>query len=51
MRSVHYQDLLALQPTVDELEAAARWVRGQDPTPEFADTVGKVVEHAARRAR
>jgi hypothetical protein len=44
--SVHYQDLLALSPSPEELEAAARWVRTQDVSPEFAHVLEKVVEHA-----
>lgn len=46
-RSVHYQDLLALQPTDTELDEAGQWVRTQDPTPEF----GRVVEEVIRNAR
>jgi hypothetical protein len=44
--SVHYQDLMALQPTPEELDAAARWVRSQDPSPPFARIVDQVLEHA-----
>ncbi|MBI4501810.1 MAG: hypothetical protein HY700_11680 [Gemmatimonadetes bacterium] len=50
-RGVHFQDLLALQPTREELEAAASWVRSQDPTPEFATALEKVVQHAQHHAR
>ena len=35
--SVHFQDLLALGPSDEELEAAARWVRDQDPGSDFAN--------------
>ena len=35
-RSRHYQDLLALRPTGEELVAAIAWVRTQDPSPGFA---------------
>ena len=45
-RSVHFQDLIALAPTSDELEAAGHWVRGQDPSPDFAHVVSEVIEHA-----
>ena len=43
--SVHFQDLLALRPSDGELEAAARWVRGQDPSPDFALIVSQVTDH------
>lgn len=46
VRSVHFQDLLALQPADAELGAAAEWVREQDPAPEFADVVSIVIQHA-----
>ncbi len=42
--SVHYQDLLALEPTHDELDAAAVWVRTQDVSPEFSSILDQVVE-------
>lgn len=44
-RSVHYQDLLALEPTDAELEAAGHWVREQDPTPDFGRVVEEVIRH------
>ena len=43
--SVHYQDLLRLQPTGDELEAAAEWVRAQDTSPAFGKILDKVLCH------
>ena len=46
--SVHYQDLLALRPTEAELQAAAAWVRGQDPSAGFAISLEGVLEHARR---
>lgn len=49
--SVHYQDLLALRPTDRELQAAAEWVRQQDPSPAFAAAVRKVLDHARHDAR
>lgn len=42
-RSVHYQDLLRLRPTPDELAAAAAWVRTQDAAEEFARVLDRVV--------
>lgn len=47
--SVHFQDLLALRPTEAELQAAAAWVREQDPTPEFSTIVEQVITHARER--
>ncbi|MDQ3518839.1 MAG: hypothetical protein M3466_10575 [Gemmatimonadota bacterium] len=44
--SVHYQDLLALRPTADELSSAEEWVRTQDAAPEFAGILAEVVRHA-----
>ncbi len=42
--SVHYQDLLGLSPSDEELNRARRWVLGQDVGPDFADMVAQVVE-------
>ena len=44
--SVHYQDLIALRPSHDELDAAASWVRSQDTSPEFSPILEQVVEQA-----
>jgi hypothetical protein len=49
--SVHYQDLLALNPTSDELTAAAHWVRGQDASPVFADILEQVITHVRSQLR
>jgi len=46
--SVHYQDLLALRPTHDELDAAAIWVRAQDTSPEFSRILSQAVEQAKK---
>jgi hypothetical protein len=43
--SVHFQDLLALRPTEGELSAAATWMRGQDPTPDFSAILRQVIDH------
>ena len=43
--SVHFQDLVALDPTDDELSAAGRWVASQDPGTDFAAVVSKVIDH------
>jgi len=44
--SVHYQDLMALQPTKEELDAAGQWVRSQDPFAPFAQILDQVLKHA-----
>ena len=47
-RSVHYQDLLSLAPTEAELSSAADWVGAEDPSPGFAGSLQKVLEHVRR---
>lgn len=44
--SVHFQDLVALTPTDEELSAAAAWIGQQDMGPDFHRIVSKVIEHA-----
>jgi hypothetical protein len=46
--SVHFQDLLALRPTEIELKEAAEWVRSQDTSPQFAEILEQVLDHAIR---
>jgi len=46
--SVHYQDLLALRPSHEELEGAATWVRAQDTSVGFAGMLDEVVSHVRR---
>jgi hypothetical protein len=48
-RSVHVQDLLALAPTDRELDEAAKWVAGQDASPEFPKLIEGAVEHVRSR--
>ncbi len=43
--SVHFKDLVALAPTDSELDAGCRWVKSQDPGPDFAQVVSKVIQH------
>ncbi len=50
-QSRHFQDLLALAPTAEELGAAASWVKEQDPSPDFGAVVDQVVRHAQRLGR
>jgi hypothetical protein len=45
--SVHFQDLIALRPTDEELADASAWVRGQDPSPAIADALTTVIDHAS----
>jgi hypothetical protein len=40
----HYEDLLDLQPTVEELLAAARWTRTQDPSEGFLLVLSEVLK-------
>lgn len=41
----HFQDLQDLQPTPDELLAAARWTRTQDPSEGFLYVLGELFKH------
>lgn len=43
--SVHYQDLLALGPTAEELDVAAVWVQSQDASADFKRILKDVVNH------
>jgi hypothetical protein len=47
-QSVHYQDLVALRPSKRELAAAARWVKSQDTSTEFAQLLEKVLDYVDR---
>jgi hypothetical protein len=42
--SVHYQDLRALDPTAEELDAAKSWVITQDASTAFAEVLDQVIE-------
>jgi len=46
--SVHYQDLLALAPTNEELREAAEWITSQDPSPSIQTHVEQVIDHVRR---
>jgi hypothetical protein len=46
--SIHYQDLLAMRPTESDLQAAAVWVRSQDPSAAVSEILGNVIDHAKR---
>ncbi len=43
--NVHVRDLLSLQPTPEELERAAEWIRGQDPSPDFHSVLAEVLKY------
>ena len=49
--SVHYQDLVALNPTAGELVSAEEWVRTQDVSEAFHQVLGQVMEHIGENAR
>jgi hypothetical protein len=49
--SVHFQDLVALNPGPGELKAAARWIATQDPSPVMSDAVTAVISHVDARRR
>ena len=48
---MHFQDLVALGPTGDELAQAAAWVRTQDASSVFGQMVGEVVTLVQERGR
>ncbi len=47
-RSVHYQDLITLSPTVEELDGAVAWVATQDASEAFALMLDQVINHVKR---
>ncbi len=47
--SVHFQDLLLLAPTENELRDAGAWVETQDASPEFRQMIEQVIHHALRQ--
>lgn len=47
-QSVHFQDLLALDPTEAELQKAKQWVLTQDTSKGFAKILDQVIEHASK---
>lgn len=49
--SVHYQDLVALEPSDAELDDARSWVITQDAGPEFAQLVDEAVTHVTTDTR
>lgn len=49
--SVHFQDLVGLEPTDAELDVAADWVSRQDPAPHFGALVAEEVENVRSALR
>ena len=50
-QSVHFQDLLLLGPSEEELLHAAEWVKTQDAAPEFPQIIQQVVHYALEKLR
>jgi hypothetical protein len=50
-RGVHFQDLVTLRPTRDELNEAAKWVQTQDASSIFGQMVTEVVDALRQRIR
>ena len=49
-QSVHYQDLVRLAPTDEELEEAREWARSEDPSPIVAQHIDQVIKHVREDA-
>jgi len=49
--SKHFKDLLALQPTAEELAAARVWIQGQDSSPAVAEALHRVIAHVRAEGR
>lgn len=47
-KSVHYQDLLALRPSKEELQEAAAWVRTQDVSEGFQQMLDQALTQVAQ---
>lgn len=47
-KSVHYQDLLALHPSGEELNEATDWVRMQDASSAFFEILNRVLSHVRK---
>lgn len=45
----HFRDLVALEPTDDELAQAAEWVRSKNVGPDHHAVLEKVIDHATRQ--
>jgi hypothetical protein len=49
--SRHFKDLVALEPTPADLEAARAWIVTQDPSPAVAEAVASVIAHVRKAGR
>lgn len=49
-QSVHYQDLVRLAPTDEELEEARKWARSEDSSQIVAQHIDQVIEHVREDA-
>jgi len=49
-QSVHYQDLVRLAPTDEELEEAREWARSEDSSQIVAQHIDQVIEHVREDA-
>lgn len=49
-QSVHYQDLVRLDPTEEELEEARAWAESEDRSPIIADHIDQVIHHVRNDA-
>lgn len=49
--SVHYQDLLALKPTTEELREARDWILSQDASPDFHNVLEQVFGYVRKDSR
>ncbi len=49
--SVHYQDLIALNPSANELNTARDWIKTQDASRDFHEVVDQVIEHVYKDTR
>ena len=47
-QSVHYQDLVRLDPTEEKLEEAREWARSEDPSPIVARHIDQVIKHVRK---
>lgn len=50
-KSRHFDDLLSLSPTTEELSSAGRWCRTHDPSPAFCGILLQAMRHAGWEGR
>jgi hypothetical protein len=49
--SVHYQDIIALGPSANELNSARDWIKTQDASRDFHEVLDQVIEHVYKDTR